>query len=69
MWRGILEVLAAVASVRVVPEVVAYAVRLTRATREAQGLAMGAGTRGAISLVRGGQIVRGAGGPRLCHAR
>ncbi len=49
---GILEVLAAVASVRVVPEVVAYAVRLTRATREAQGLAMGAGTRGAISLVR-----------------
>jgi MoxR-like ATPase len=41
-----------VAAVRVVPEVISYAVRLTRATREAQGLSLGAGTRGAISLVR-----------------
>ncbi len=49
---GILTVQQAVAAVRVVPEVVAYAVRLTRATRGAQGLALGAGTRGAISLVR-----------------
>jgi len=49
---GILAVQKVVGNVRVVPEVVAYAVRLTRATREAQGLALGAGTRGAISLVR-----------------
>ncbi len=40
------------ATVRVVPEVVGYAVRLTRATREASGLSLGAGTRGAISLVQ-----------------
>jgi MoxR-like ATPase len=49
---GIIAVQKVVGSVRVVPEVVAYAVRLTRATREAQGIALGAGTRGAISLVR-----------------
>jgi MoxR-like ATPase len=49
---GILYAQKTVAAVRVVPEVVSYAVRLTRATREAQGLALGAGTRGAISLVR-----------------
>ena len=41
-----------VASVQVMPEVIAYAVRLVRATRETQGIALGAGTRGAISLVR-----------------
>lgn len=40
------------ATVRVVPEVISYAVRLTRATREASGLSLGAGTRGAISLVQ-----------------
>ena len=50
--EGILAAQRAVASVRVTPEVIAYAVRLTRATRESQGLALGAGTRGAISLVR-----------------
>ena len=50
--EGILAAQRAVASVRVTPEVIAYAVRLARATREAQGLALGAGTRGAISLVR-----------------
>ena len=49
---GILAAQRAVASVRVTPEVIAYAVRLARATRESQGLALGAGTRGAISLVR-----------------
>jgi len=42
----------AVASVQAVPEVINYAVRLVRATREAQGIALGAGTRGAISLVK-----------------
>jgi MoxR-like ATPase len=49
---GIIAVQRAVASVRVAPEVIAYAVRLVRATRETQGIALGAGTRGAISLVR-----------------
>jgi len=38
-------------AVRVVNEVVQYAVNLVRATREAQGISLGAGTRGAISLV------------------
>jgi len=32
--------------------VVAYAVALARATREARAIALGAGTRGAIALVR-----------------
>ncbi len=49
---GILIAQSVVAGIRVVPEVVAYAVRLTRATREAPGISLGAGTRGAISLVR-----------------
>lgn len=40
------------ASVQAVPEVVAYAVRLVRATREMKGISLGAGTRGAIALVR-----------------
>lgn len=40
------------ALVKVVPEVVDYAVRLTRYTRDAPGLSLGAGTRGAISLVQ-----------------
>ncbi len=40
------------ATVQVVPEVVDFAVRLTRHTREAQGMSLGAGTRGAISLVQ-----------------
>ena len=40
------------ATVQVVPEVVDYALRLTRHTREAHGLSLGAGTRGAISLVQ-----------------
>jgi len=50
--EGIIAVQRAVASARVAPEVIAYAVRLVRATRETQGIALGAGTRGAISLVR-----------------
>jgi MoxR-like ATPase len=40
------------AAVQAVPEVVNYAVRLVRATRETSGFALGAGPRGAISLVR-----------------
>jgi MoxR-like ATPase len=43
---------AATAAVQAVDEVVAYAVALARATREARQIALGAGTRGAIALVR-----------------
>jgi MoxR-like ATPase len=42
----------ATAAVLVVPEVVAYAVALTQATRDSRAISLGAGTRGAISLVR-----------------
>lgn len=41
-----------VASVKAVDEVVTYALNITRATRTAQGISLGAGTRGAIGLVR-----------------
>jgi MoxR-like ATPase len=40
------------AAVQCRPDVTAYAVRIVRATREMQGLTLGAGTRGAISLVK-----------------
>jgi len=40
------------AEVKAVPEVVKYAVNICRATREAQGISLGAGTRGAISLIQ-----------------
>jgi len=43
------------ASVQVVPEVVAYAVAITQATRESRFISLGAGTRAAISLVRIGK--------------
>ena len=39
------------AAIQAVPEVVQYAVNLVRATRETQGIALGAGTRGAISIL------------------
>lgn len=45
----------AVAEVKVVEEVVNYAVRLVRATREARGISLGAGTRAAIGLVQAGK--------------
>jgi MoxR-like ATPase len=38
---------------RVDDQVVDYAVRITRATRDWAGISMGAGTRGALALVRG----------------
>ncbi len=41
-----------VAEVKAVDEVVHYAVNLVRATRAAPGISLGAGTRGAISLIR-----------------
>ena len=43
--------------------VVDYAVRITRATRDRNGLAVGAGSRGAIALVRAARAAA------LLHAR
>ena len=40
------------AAVQCRPDVTSYAVRIVRATRELQGLSLGAGTRGGISLVK-----------------
>jgi MoxR-like ATPase len=48
----ILEAQSLTALVKVVPEVIDYALRLTRLTRESHGMSLGAGTRGAISLVQ-----------------
>jgi len=45
----------ATAAIQVVPEVVAYAVALAKATRESRSISLGAGTRGAISLVKIGK--------------
>ncbi len=45
----------ATAAVLVVPEVVGYAVALAQATRESRSVSLGAGTRGAISLVKIGK--------------
>jgi MoxR-like ATPase len=42
---------------RVEQQVVDYAVRLVRATREHAGLAVGSGSRGALALVRGARAV------------
>ena len=39
------------AAIKCVPEVVEYALNLVRVTRESHGISLGAGTRGAISLV------------------
>jgi MoxR-like ATPase len=50
------------ARVQVVPEVVAYAVAIARATRDARTISLGAGTRGAISLVRIGKAMAVLGG-------
>ena len=43
------------AQIKAVPEVVRYAVNICRATRESQGISLGAGTRGAISLIQVGK--------------
>ncbi|MGD7651852.1 MAG: AAA family ATPase [Verrucomicrobiales bacterium] len=45
----------ATAAVQVVGEVVAYAVAIAQATRDSRSISLGAGTRGAISLVRIGK--------------
>jgi MoxR-like ATPase len=46
-----------VAQQRVDEQVVDYAVRIVRATRDWPGLALGAGSRGALALVRGARAV------------
>jgi MoxR-like ATPase len=51
--RAVLSLQQIVAHQRIDDQVTDYAVRLTRATREWAGLAMGAGSRGALALVRG----------------
>jgi len=43
------------AAIQVVPEVIAYAVAIAQSTRESRAISLGAGTRGAISLVRIGK--------------
>jgi MoxR-like ATPase len=45
------------AAVQVVREVVDYAVAIVQATRDAKSIALGAGTRGAIALVRIGKAI------------
>jgi len=45
----------ATAAIHVAPEVIDYAVAIVQATREARSVSLGAGTRGAISLVRIGK--------------
>jgi len=45
------------AAQRVDDQVIDYAVRIVRATRDAAGLAIGSGSRGAIALVRGGRAI------------
>jgi MoxR-like ATPase len=45
------------AAISVVREVVDYAVALVQATRESRAVALGAGTRGAIALVRTGKAI------------
>jgi MoxR-like ATPase len=54
--RAVLTLQQIAAQQRVDESVVDYAVRIARATREWPGLALGAGSRGAISLVRGARV-------------
>jgi MoxR-like ATPase len=53
--REIVAAQQATAAVHVVEDVVAYAVAIAQATRESRTISLGAGTRGAISLVRIGK--------------
>jgi MoxR-like ATPase len=54
---GVMTLQGLAARQRVDEQVVDYAVRMVRATREHAGLAMGAGSRGALALVRGARAV------------
>ncbi|HET7698643.1 MAG TPA: MoxR family ATPase [Vicinamibacterales bacterium] len=55
--NGVLALQQLAARVRVDEQVVDYAVRIVRATRDYAGVAMGSGSRGALALVRGGRAV------------
>ena len=55
--RAVVSLQHIVAQQRVDTSVVDYAVRIVRATREWPGLALGAGSRGAIALVRAARVV------------
>jgi MoxR-like ATPase len=55
--RAVLGIQQIAARQRVDDQVVDYAVRITRATRDWPGLALGAGSRGAISLIRAARVV------------
>jgi MoxR-like ATPase len=55
--RAVLTLQQIAARQRVDEQVVDYAVRIVRATRETPGLALGSGSRGAIALVRAGRAV------------
>ena len=55
--RAVTSLQAIAARQRVDQQVIDYAVRLARATRDWSGLAQGAGSRGALALVRGGRAV------------
>jgi MoxR-like ATPase len=53
--RAVLQLQQTAARQRVDEQVIDYAVRLVRATREWAGLANGSGSRGALALIRGGR--------------
>ena len=55
--RAVLGIQQIAARQRVDDKVVDYAVRITRATRDWPGLAIGSGSRGAISLIRAARVV------------
>lgn len=55
--RVVLSLQQVVARQRVDPQVVDYAVRIVRATRESAGIALGSGPRGALALIRGARAV------------
>jgi MoxR-like ATPase len=55
--RAVLTLQQIAARQRVDEQVIDYAVRIARATRETPGLALGSGSRGAIALVRAGRAV------------
>ena len=54
---GVLDLQQLAARVRVDDQVVHYAVRIVRTTREYAGVAIGSGSRGALALVRGARAV------------
>ena len=55
--RGVSDLQHLAAQQRVDPQVIDYAVRMVRATRDHAGLALGSGSRGALALVRGARAV------------